>query len=100
MEPFLDGGMFELIIAAAFIYSANFVLRKKYVLWIYSIIAILSPILLLFFYRHEWILILGLICLFNSVFLVVVLWKIRKEKRGDLFVNFNFKELRKKIWGN
>lgn len=29
MEPFFDGGMFELIIAAAFIYSANFALRKN-----------------------------------------------------------------------
>lgn len=92
MEPFFDGGLFELLFAAAFIGAANFILAKKYMIYIYSVLALAAPVLLLFFHSGEWIYWLCFICFFNSIFLVVLLWKTRKEKQGRPFIEFNLRE--------
>ena len=77
MEIFIDGGLFELIIAIAFGYAINFIFLKKYLLFIFSAIAILAPIALFFFNTGEprnWI--IG-VCIINAILLVTLLWKHR-----------------------
>src|SRR5689334_6438289 len=77
MEVFVDGGLFEIIIAIAFGYAINFIFLKKYLLIIFSVLSVLAPLALFFFHSGEiyyWLVSIGIV---NSVFLVVLLWKER-----------------------
>ena len=87
MEIFIDGGLFEFIAAIAFGYAINFIFLRKYLLIIYSVIAITCPIILYFFNSgeiHNWI--LG-ICVINAIFLVLMLWKHRIDFPGTQLIN-------------
>jgi hypothetical protein len=77
METFLDGGLFEIIIAVAFGYAINFIFLKKYLLVIFSGISILSPAALIFIKSGELYYCLLSFCLINAILLVVLLWKER-----------------------
>jgi len=78
MEPFIDGGLFELLIALAFVYMVNYIFLKKYLLFFFSTVSIISPLLLIFLNKGElYFCIVGL-CIFNSILLVVLLWKQRR----------------------
>lgn len=75
MEPFIDGGLFELFIAIGVGYSLNFIFKRKYLLVIYSIMSIAAPIILLFTNKSELFLWLVSINIFNSTILIIFLWK-------------------------
>jgi len=92
MEPFFDGGLFEILIAASFVLAVNFVFAKKYLLYIFSFISISAPLLLFLYHSGEWFVMLALVCLFNAVFLVVLLWKTKKERPNELLIHFDYKQ--------
>ena len=98
MEIFVDGGLFELFIAAAFGYAINFIFLRKYLLIIYSAIAIMSPIFLYFFNNgeiHNWI---AGICIINAILLVTMLWKYRFDFPGKPLVDLeNIKTMLNKV---
>jgi len=77
MEPFFDGGLFELIILVAAGYVVNFIFLKKYLLIFFSLVALVAPVLLLFVKTGEVFYWLVSMCIFNALFLVVLLWKQR-----------------------
>ncbi len=83
MEIFIDGGLFELLIAVAFGYAINYLFSKKILLVLFSIMAVTTPVLLLFFKQGEGFYFLVFLCLFNSVLLVVLLWKWREQKPDE-----------------
>jgi hypothetical protein len=82
MEPFLDGGLFELLIAIFFALSLNFIFLKKYLLLIFSGLILSFPILLFFISKNELYYWIVSLCSLNAVFLVVLLWK-EKNKNPD-----------------
>jgi Ca2+/Na+ antiporter len=87
MEPFFDGGLFELLFAMGFAILVNFIFLKKYLLIVFSLMVISAPIALFFIHRNElynWIVTLSL---FNAVLLVVLIWKGKKEKPGEPLLN-------------
>lgn len=87
MEVFVDGGLFELILAVAFGYAVNFIFLKKYLLIIFSAISLLAPVALFFINSGElryWII---SICLINSILLIFLLWKQRLDFPGRPVIN-------------
>lgn len=91
MEIFVDGGLFEIIIAVAFGYAINFIFLKKYLLFIFSSITILSPVALMFFNSGEQYYWLVSICISNAVLLVILLWRERLKGNNKLFDVEKFK---------
>ena len=102
METFLDGGLFELIIAIVFAYFLNFIFLKKYLLLIFSLLIITAPVILFFINKnelHSW---LVAICLFNAVLLIVLLWKEKIRNPAESLFNVagmknKLSEIRNKI---
>jgi len=86
MEPFLDGGLFELLIAIGVGYTFNFIFKRKYLLILYSLISIIVPVLLLFAKMSEVFIWLVGICIFNAVFLIFLLWKQRLSEPGKSLI--------------
>lgn len=82
MEPFIDGGFFELIIALGFITFVNFIFLRKYLLIIYSVIVLLSPALFLMVHSGDIFYLLLVFVFINSVLLVLLLWKQYKSSPG------------------
>jgi hypothetical protein len=80
MEIFLDGGLFEFFAAVMLAYALNFIFLKKYLLILFSIVTIASPIFLVFFNKSELYYCLVSVCIFNSIFLIILLWKERIKK--------------------
>lgn len=79
MEIFVDGGLFELIIGIALAYAINYIFLKKYLLIIFSVVAVAAPFALFFIRTGElygWIVSL---CIVNGVFLVLLLWRQRLQ---------------------
>jgi hypothetical protein len=74
METFFDGGLFELIIFFAFATLFNFIFLRKYLLIVYSVIAVGSPVILFFIHKTELYYWLVTICCINSLLMVIVLW--------------------------
>jgi len=79
MEIFVDGGLFEIILAIAFGYAINFIFLKKYLLVIFSAISLFSPIALLFLRAGELYYWMVSICIINSMFLIFLLWRERQR---------------------
>lgn len=77
MEPFFDGGLFELLIAIGIGYALNFIFLKKYLLVFFSIVSIAAPALLFFVNSREIFYWLVGACIFNTIFLITLLWKQR-----------------------
>ena len=76
MEIFVDGGLFEIIGLLLFASLTNYIFSKKYLLIIFSVIAVTAPILLLFVRDTEvfyWV--IGVL-MFNSILFVSLLWKV------------------------
>jgi hypothetical protein len=87
MEIFIDGGLFELFIAVAFGYAVNFIFLKKYLLLIFSVLAIAAPVVLFFFNTgelHNW---MAGLCFFNAIILTVLAWKHRLNFPGKPLVD-------------
>src|SRR5258705_13559398 len=96
MEIFLDGGLFEFFAVVILAYAVNFIFLKKYLLILFSILTIASPILLIFFNKSEWYYFCVSLCIFNSIFLVILLWReLQKNIHKDPFY---IKKLKKKIF--
>jgi Ca2+/Na+ antiporter len=87
METFLDGGLFELLIAIGFAYFLNFIYLKKFLLIIFSALVIAAPISLFFIKKNEFYFWLVAMCLFNAVLLIVLLWKEKKRNPGETLFN-------------
>ena len=86
METFLDGGLFEVMLALLIATCLNFIFIRKYLLIIFSATIILCPLTLMFIHKSEFYYLLVSFCLFNSVFLVFLIWKEkRKNTSGQLF---------------
>ena len=104
METFLDGGLFELLIAIGFAWFLNFIYLKKLLLIIFSFLLIAAPVILFIIKKnelHQWL--VGL-CTFNAALLIVLLWKEKKRNPGESLFNVEgmrnkLGELRKKIGG-
>jgi hypothetical protein len=95
METFIDGGLFELLIAMVFAIFLNFIFLKRYLLILFSLITIAGPVLLFFIDKGESYYWLTSQCLFNSVFLVSLLWKEKKENPSRPL--FNIENMRSKL---
>ena len=79
MEVFVDGGLFELLLAVVLGYTINFIFLKKYLLVIFSGISIMTPVALIFFNTgevHYWLI---SICILNGILLVALLWRQRHQ---------------------
>jgi hypothetical protein len=86
METFLDGGLFEILIAISFAIFLNFIFLRKYLLILFSLLIIACPLLLFFVKRNEIYYWLVGFCFLNAILLVVLLWKEkRKNAAGPLF---------------
>jgi len=97
METFLDGGLFEVLVALLFATFLNFIFIRKYLLIIFSATIILCPFALLIIHKSELYYWLLSFCLFNSVFLVFLIWKEKKTNTsGQLF---DVSALRQKLAG-
>lgn len=80
MEIFVDGGIFEILIVMLFAASLNFIFVRRHLLILFSVVAIASPGILFFIDKGEIYFWLLSICTFNSILLVILLWK---EKRKN-----------------
>ena len=95
MEIFVDGGLFELIIAMALGYTINYIFLRKYLLIAFSVISIISPIALLFIRTGELYSWLAAICILNSGLLIILLWRHRLKFPNHPL--FNVDKLRRKV---
>ena len=90
METFLDGGVFEMIIAFVFAVTLNFIFIRKYLLLIFSLVIIVCPVLLFFVNEQELRAWLVVISIFNSVLLVCLLWKTKKDHPQEPLFKVDF----------
>lgn len=102
METFLDGGLFELLIAILFASFLNIIFLKKHLLIIFSILVIVSPVVLLFINKNELYYWIVSICFFNSCLLTILLWKEKKKHPKEALFNVEIMKnklvvIRKKI---
>ena len=95
MEIFVDGGLFELLIALSLGYLINVIYLRKYLLFVYSCVAVAAPILLFFLARNDAFYILAAITVLNSILLVVLLWRQRIEMPGKPL--FNLQDWKRKF---
>ena len=97
MEIFIDGGLFEIGILTALAYTINYIFLKKYLLIIFSVVSILSPLALIFFRTGELFYWFTAVSFINGILLVVLLWKIRdKFPQRPLF---DLSKFRKRLHG-
>jgi hypothetical protein len=96
MEIFIDGGLFEFLIAVTLGYMVNYIFLKKYLLFFFSAVSIISPLLLIFLNKGELFFCIVGLCIFNSIFLVVLLWKQRQTIPHKPL--FDVKKLRDKLF--
>ncbi len=102
METFLDGGLFELMIAILFASMLNIIFLKKYLLIVFSILVVSCPVVLLFINKSELYYWIVSICFFNSCLLIILLWKEKKKHPKDALFNVEsmkgkLVEVRKKL---
>jgi hypothetical protein len=97
MEPFIDGGLFEILVMGVSSALLNYVFSHRVILAIFSLISIMSPVLLFFIRRSEVYNYLVALCLFNAIFLFALLWKTKSEKAGAPLFNFHYKQLLRKL---
>ena len=95
METFLDGGLFELLMAILFASLLNIIFLKKFLLIIFSILVISCPLVLLFINRNELYYWLVSICIFNSCLLMILLWKEKKMHPKEVL--FNIENMKNKL---
>ena len=79
MEIFIDGGLFELLAAISLGYIINIIFLKKYLLILFSAVSVSATILTIFFNKGDIFYFLAAINIFNSILLVVLLWRQRSK---------------------
>jgi hypothetical protein len=82
MEPFFDGGLFEVLFAIGIGYFLNFIFQRKLLLIIYTGVSIMAPVLLLFVKTGEIYYWAVGITIFNTILLVVLFWKQKITEPG------------------
>lgn len=82
MEIFVDGGLFELLIALSLGYLVNVIFLKKYLLILYSAVAIGAPAGMFFLSRGDLFFFLAGLCVLNAVLLAILLWRQRVATPG------------------
>jgi hypothetical protein len=96
MEIFIDGGLFELLIATIVGYVINFIFLRKYLLIIYSAVSVIAPVLIIFLKKGDLFYFLSSLSILNSILLVILLWTKRTKypneplftrPRKNLFTN-------------
>lgn len=97
METFLDGGLFELLIAILFASLLNIIFLKKFLLVVFSILVISCPVILLFINRNELYYWIVSLCIFNSCLLMILLWKEKKKHPKDVL--FDIEIMKNKLVG-
>jgi hypothetical protein len=95
MEIFVDGGLFELLIALSLGYLINVIYLRKYLLVLYSGVAVASPILQFFLPRNDLFYFLAAITILNSILLIVLLWRHKMQMPGKPL--FNLGEFKRKF---
>ncbi|MEO6221434.1 MAG: hypothetical protein ABIO81_13460 [Ginsengibacter sp.] len=95
METFLDGGLFELLLGILFASVLNIIFLKKYLLIIFSVLIISGPVTLLFINKDELYYWIVSLCLFNSVLLIILLWRQKNKNPGEAL--FNLVIMKKKL---
>jgi hypothetical protein len=86
MEPFFDGGLFELLIAMAIAYGLNFIYQRKLQLIVYSCISISAPVVLLCVRTGEIFYWAAGISVFNSILLVFLFWRQKLSHPGKSLI--------------
>src|SRR6476661_6387045 len=98
MEPFFDGGLFELLLFLGFAVCLNAIFLRKYLLVLFSIAIIAAPVMLFFVKHNELYYGLVLLCVLNACVLVALLWKEKKvHPEQPLFNIDNLKERSNRI---
>lgn len=92
MEPFIDGGLFEIFILVLLGSLLNYIFLKKYLLFMFSIVIFIGPVLLFFVPKGIWFDIIASLCLLNSVLLIILLWRERKLKPETPLFNIKFRK--------
>jgi len=95
MEPFIDGGLFELLFVTGFAILINFIFLKRYLLILFSLLIIATPVMLFFIHGNELYDWLVTLCLLNAVLLVVIIWKQKKERPAEPL--FNTENMKRKL---
>jgi hypothetical protein len=83
MEIFLDGGLFEVVIAVTLGYMINFIFLKKYLLIVFSVISVTAPALTIFIGKEDLFYFLVSISIGNSILLVILLWIERNKHPNE-----------------
>jgi hypothetical protein len=83
MEIFLDGGLFELIIAVSICYMLNFIFLRKYLFYLFCLLSVVSAICLFFIHSGDAYYLCVSLCLLNSFLLVFMLWRQRTKFPGE-----------------
>lgn len=92
MEPFIDGGLFEVLIALALGSLINYIFFKKYLLILYSACSVLSPVVLALIPKGPLFYCIASLCFLNSIVLIMLLWREKKKHpEGALFDIKKFK---------
>src|SRR6478672_13603457 len=98
MEPFFDGGLFELLLFLGFAICMNAIFFRRYLLVIFSVAVIACPVALFFIHHNELYYWLVAICLLNACLLVTLLWKQkRSHPQQPLFDTDGLKETTAKL---
>ena len=96
MEPFFDGGLIELALVFAVCCSLNFIFKRKILLIFYSLSVLAMPVILFFIRSGEAFIWVVTVCIFNAVFLVVLLWNKWFSSPGENL--FDTKKIREKYF--
>lgn len=97
METFLDGGVFELLIAILFASFLNLIFLRKYLLILFSVLVISCPVILLFINKNELYYWIVSLCFFNSCLLVILIWKEKKKHPKEAL--FDVESMKNKLAG-
>jgi hypothetical protein len=94
MEPFFDGGLFELLLLLGLAVCVNGIFLKRSLLLLFSMVTIACPVALFFVTRHNLYYVLVGICVWNAMLLIALLWN-EKSKHPEQPL-FDTTALRKK----
>jgi len=98
MEPFFDGGLFELLLFLGFAVCLNAIFLRKYLLLLFSVVILAAPVTLFFIKRHDLYYALVSLCVLNACVLVALLWKEKKvHPQQPLFNIDDLKETSSRI---
>jgi hypothetical protein len=82
MEIFVDGGLFEIILASVFAAAINFVFRRKMLLIAYAVVLVTAPLVLLFTANKEVLYTVVAFAVINHLLLAIVLLREHNRNPG------------------